>query len=48
VISHTPIPVAARYARNAMRKASLSLTRPLMMAWLARGDVIESTPFRTS
>jgi len=32
----------------ARAKACFSVTRPLTMAWLARGEVIESMPCRTS
>ena len=47
-MSQTPMAVAARKAPMASPKASRSVRRPFTSAWLARGDVIESMPLRTS
>ncbi len=45
---YRPTTTASAKAIPAIVSADRSLIRPLTMAWLARGLVIESTPFRTS
>ena len=44
----SPSPAHSAKAVPASRNASRSVTRPVTSAWLARGEVMESTPLRTS
>ena len=45
---YTPTTIASAKAETATMKAARSVSRPLTMAWLARGLAIVSMPLRTS